>query len=544
MSINKSHGKNKDKFLDRNGVSECSAADLRNLLDNPSVGSWGGIIGDINNQVDLISLFNTKVDNTDSEYLDSLNLKHNVNEDTGTIENSFQLDSDNMGIRLVSIAGDLADVSQGYSHVYASSENVSGSRQYAFQDAGVWITAVNTPTGRIAYDFGRLTYLDEYRLVTPAALNTSGTQSPRDWTLQGSNDSTNGNDGTWSVLDTVTGNPPSTDEEFDFSIDSPGFYKMYRMVITSNNGWTDVGMRQLKLINSIGALEVKNNDNTLLGNLKVDKVESNSCVMSEGYIDIISSVYINTYKTTLNSQTVSTKLENSPTGNLTVENDTNKVFVSDNIVFKAYIFSDDAEWIFPGDTGWFAYKFDEPTIINRYVYRTTNTRTAQSPKEFYIHGSNNSTNGLDGSWTVLGSWGGFPPTILTTYNLDFTNTTKYSMYKVVIADNNGWSDTGVSYAEFFRNTAPIVEFKLHDDSDFADVKVKTIQGSISDDIEEKTATEVISSVNKAHNASIVGVVSPTAIVADYVGQVYVDTVGLQAYIAISLTVGDWKQVTV
>ena len=34
MSINKSHGKNKDKYLDKNGANEVSAADIRILLNS------------------------------------------------------------------------------------------------------------------------------------------------------------------------------------------------------------------------------------------------------------------------------------------------------------------------------------------------------------------------------------------------------------------------------------------------------------------------------------------------------------------------------
>ena len=61
MSINRSHGKNKDKYLDRNGANECSAADLRIVLDNyPQTVSWGDILGNLNNQSDLKTILDEK----------------------------------------------------------------------------------------------------------------------------------------------------------------------------------------------------------------------------------------------------------------------------------------------------------------------------------------------------------------------------------------------------------------------------------------------------------------------------------------------------
>jgi len=63
-------------------------------------------------------------------------------------------------------------------------------------------------------------------------------EAPKDWTFQGSNDGVN-----WDILDTVTGETDwnSTIVRI-FEIDNKTAYKSYRIVITANNGSTDLSI--------------------------------------------------------------------------------------------------------------------------------------------------------------------------------------------------------------------------------------------------------------------------------------------------------------
>ncbi|MDH6671982.1 hypothetical protein M2277_002644 [Paenibacillus sp. LBL] len=75
------------------------------------------------------------------------------------------------------------------------------------------------------------------------------TELPKSWTLSGSNDSTNGADGTWNLLDSQTGQTWTTNyTDKDYTVKTPGSYKFFRINITENNGNTAyIGINELKL---------------------------------------------------------------------------------------------------------------------------------------------------------------------------------------------------------------------------------------------------------------------------------------------------------
>lgn len=72
---------------------------------------------------------------------------------------------------------------------------------------------------------------------------------PKSWTLSGSNDSTNGADGTWTVIDRQTGQTWTTIyTEIEYTVQSPGVYKFYRLDISENNGNASyIGLNELKM---------------------------------------------------------------------------------------------------------------------------------------------------------------------------------------------------------------------------------------------------------------------------------------------------------
>lgn len=89
-------------------------------------------------------------------------------------------------------------------------------------------------------------------------------------------------------------------------------------------------------------------------------------------------------------------------------------------------------------TGFVGYIFDTPKVIGRYIIKTNNTSPTQNPKNFTFEGSNDTTNGTDGTWAILDSK---TEQIMTTGGVDWTyninNSVGYKAYRVNISANNG-----------------------------------------------------------------------------------------------------------
>ena len=89
------------------------------------------------------------------------------------------------------------------------------------------------------------------------------------------------------------------------------------------------------------------------------------------------------------------------------------------------------KWIsaFSSFPHWLCYKFPSTKIIIRYTLFSSTTL----PKDWTFQGSNDTTDGLDGSWTTLDTQTGQNPTTKTIYT--FANTTPYLAYKIHITKN-------------------------------------------------------------------------------------------------------------
>jgi len=46
------------------------------------------------------------------------------------------------------------------------------------------------------------------------------------------------------------------------------------------------------------------------------------------------------------------------------------------------------------------------------------------------------------------------------------------------------------------------------------------------------------------SASISGIIAPTLVIAEFIGQIYIDTLNQKYYIARSLEVGDWVELVI
>jgi hypothetical protein len=94
-----------------------------------------------------------------------------------------------------------------------------------------WLAFVNAPCW-IAYDFKD----DQAYMISKYAMtsaNDAAERDPTEWTLEGSNDGGT----TWTVVDTRTGEGFSDRlQTKEFTVATPGVYKMYKLNITKNNG--------------------------------------------------------------------------------------------------------------------------------------------------------------------------------------------------------------------------------------------------------------------------------------------------------------------
>lgn len=122
--------------------------------------------------------------------------------------------------------------------------------------------------GFLGYIFVNAKIIGKYS-VRSIQGNTALNRMPKDWTFEGSNDTTNGKDGTWTVLDKqVNQSWTSGWTDKDYIIASPRLFKAYRLNWTANNGfanYTDVN--ELKMYEVTGGLILKKialkNPNTL-----------------------------------------------------------------------------------------------------------------------------------------------------------------------------------------------------------------------------------------------------------------------------------------
>jgi len=117
------------------------------------------------------------------------------------------------------------------SSVYNSTyEGWKAFNQTNTDNTDCWATVNGTTTGWLAYDTGRNTRVDYYRLASRN--HTDGiTSSPRDWTFEGSNNNVD-----WEVIDTQTEQTFDNAEEKTYYLSSPVWYRYFRINVTANNG--------------------------------------------------------------------------------------------------------------------------------------------------------------------------------------------------------------------------------------------------------------------------------------------------------------------
>ncbi|MCV9947817.1 discoidin domain-containing protein [Paenibacillus sp. BT-177] len=111
-----------------------------------------------------------------------------------------------------------------------------------------WATKVNVTTGWLKVDFSEMFRVNEYTITARTKSIDGIGYTPKDWTIEASNDDQN-----WEVLDTQTNQTNwSYGESRTYTFNNDNKYRYYRLNITQNNGvpyYTAIG--EIRFSNNI-----------------------------------------------------------------------------------------------------------------------------------------------------------------------------------------------------------------------------------------------------------------------------------------------------
>lgn len=260
-------------------------------------------------------------------------------------------------------------------------DNENGMRIFDDTTQTKWLSNGGA-AGWIAFDYSE----DEAYAIngyTITSANDSPSRTPRDWSLDGSNDG----GATWTPLDTRTGETGWVEfEKRSYSFTNTTAYKMYRLNVTNNNGDGLMGFSEMELL--------------------------------EGSVDT----------TTLpGTFTTSSHISNQEWGYAAFDNSVNTKWLTNFTT-----------------TGWIIFDFpdDAAYAINGYAIASANDSPDRTPKNWTLQGSNNGS-----TWTTVDTQTdetGWDTYERRTYL--FNNTAAYQMYRLNVTANNG-SDNLMGFSE-------------------------------------------------------------------------------------------------
>jgi hypothetical protein len=237
-------------------------------------GVWGAITGTISAQTDLQSALTAKLDdsqldtdgtlaaNSDTKIASQKAVKTYVVANAGGVGNlpiglPASLPSSGNGQIFLNysdanqVPAMTSDTAPS-GNCYASSVYATTPAWYAFNPAqGGWITN-NTNTGWIAYKFPTAKVITSYT-IRPWDIDTFPTRCPNTWKVQGSNNTTNGSDGTWTDLDTRSFTGWVSGVTVRFRMPITGSYTAYRLNVLTNGGNSYMGVHALSFDNTTGS---------------------------------------------------------------------------------------------------------------------------------------------------------------------------------------------------------------------------------------------------------------------------------------------------
>lgn len=226
-----------------------------------------------------------------------------------------------------------------------------------------WV--VNDLIGWLQFKFDSSVKVSHYVVVAKGYSNGAETQSPKDWTFEGSNDGS-----TYDILHTVTGEINWTSaERRSFTFENSSEYLYYRINITANNGDTTYL--------SIGELEM------------MEVIFSNKILISfsdGSYKSIIPTTYGSSdYIPIMTSNNAPSPFVVSASSEYSTSTPAWKLFDS---VDTSYWMSDNLGNV----NSWISVSLDEDVTIGKYtisMFSSTNTTYyTRMPKDWLLEGSN------------------------------------------------------------------------------------------------------------------------------------------------------------
>lgn len=283
--------------------------------------------------------------------------------------------------------------------------------------AGNAFATVNlTIQGHLGYIFLDKTLVGKYSLRNfDSAYNN---RMPKDWTFEGSNDTTDGANGTWMILDTRVGESwDASNADKEYVISSPVSCKAYRIKWTANNGFTNLtSFNELKMFGV---------------------VYDSKFLISSGdeYFSIKEDYGLNL---------IPTLTSNISNGVASASGFYNSMYPA----WQAFDGSNITGWTVQSSTGWLSYEFLEAKIISRYtIMKRFDASATDAPKSWTFEGYDEKAL----NWIVLDA-----QVNVTNFTNDdklyfsLSNSQAFRKYRInIAASNNPGTWVGIGELEMF-----------------------------------------------------------------------------------------------
>jgi hypothetical protein len=325
---------------------------------------------------------------------------------------------------------------QGISYAYNAFNN---------DPATSWQTENYQLSGWLQIDFGSPKVITKYDVIANSNNDPEG-KSPKDWTFEGSNDGIS-----WAILDTQSNQTGwSGGQKREFPISNENSYRYYRINVSSNNGNIyNVNIGDIQLFESVSVSRQAN----------LTAIPLPQLLLPVGDIEVgeIESVQINTKNlgTGSKSTTAIPKMTNNttPSGIASASSQHDNRYAYN--AFDGVLSGDYGGWLASTNTGWLAYEFPSPIIINQYSILVSQWFPA-APKNWTFEAWDEANS----TWVVLDtrsnetSW----TNIKRTYS--FNNDKAYKKYRINITANNGDVRVFITEMEMFERNSSLGDIKI------------------------------------------------------------------------------------
>lgn len=334
-------------------------------------------------------------------------------------------------------------------------------------------TAVNQhSTGAVGFIFNSNAFSISQYLVRSVPVLASLNITVKSWFLEGSNNTTNGTDGTWELLDSqINQTWTGINQDKIFTISKTNEYKAFRLRWTANSGNASyTGIGELDFFTPAQtALQLKRDYNydmtvdeswTEIGSLHRKSVTRNEWLKIDR-LDVKSKEVI-----PANTNLVGVMNANS---NDRVSIVSSTIYSAGYEAYKAFNGVNGAgtnSALLTGISGFIGVIFNNKRPLGKYRigYASIQSNNAV-PKSWILYGSNDTTDGTNGTWTEIDKVENQTWADGATGFRDFDIENKYGLvqykaYKIAHSSNQGYvTYTAYSEIEFISPSYNVIESK-------------------------------------------------------------------------------------